>query len=68
MNLKNIFNLKVESCVLFCGIFKTSNLEDNMSSNPERTTLRRQEEEEEEPGYTEVCSKGQVVRSSNDDS
>ena len=36
------------------GIFRTSNLGDSISSNPERATLRRQGEE---PGYIE----GQVV-------
>ena len=40
------------------GIFRTSSLGDSFSSDPERRVLRRQGKLS---GYTEICSKGQVV-------
>ena len=48
VNLKNSHNLKVESCVLFGGNFRTSSQGDSISSIPKRTSPRRWEEE---PGY-----------------
>ena len=49
-------NLKVESC--FIGNSRNSSLRVNISRAPERNVPRRQGEE---AGYTEVCSKGQIV-------
>ena len=45
------------------GFFRTSSLGDSISGNPEITALKRQGEE---PGYTEVCNKGQAVLTSKD--
>ena len=49
-------NLRVESG--FIGNSRTSSLGVSISRGPERSVPRRQGEES---GYTEVCSKGQIV-------